>query len=70
MRYFALASILYSLAVHAAPAPQVEDATNLAGTLLGPDGFCSSTGDYWNGFKYVPCAPTLTCKNDICDRAE
>jgi hypothetical protein len=63
MRYFVLASILYGLAVHAAPAPQVVDAANPAGTLLGPEGLCSSTGDYWNGFQYLPCAEGVTCRD-------
>jgi hypothetical protein len=66
MRYFALATILYGLAVHAAPAAQSQADTTGVGSLAGPEGLCSSSGQYWNGKEYADCGSGLICENNMC----
>lgn len=66
MRFLALASVLYGLAVHAAPAPQAADPAAGMPTLQGPEGFCSAAGEYWNGTDYVPCGLDRFCRDNVC----
>lgn len=61
MRCLALAPVLYTLVVHAAPAPQAFDGAAGMPTIEGPDGICSSTGEYWDGLKYVTCGELRFC---------
>jgi len=65
MRYLALASVLYALAVHAAPAPQAADAAANMPTLEGPEGFCSSSGEYWDGTAYIECGLGRYCRENV-----
>jgi hypothetical protein len=65
MRYCALASLLYALTAHAAPAPQADTAA--MPTIEGPEGICSSAGEYWDGLKYVTCGELRFCRNNGCD---
>ena len=66
MRYLALAPVLYALAVHAAPAPQAADAAADMPTLEGPEGFCSSSGEYWDGTAYIECGLGRYCRENVC----
>lgn len=66
MRYLALTSVFYALAVHAVPAPQTDDAAADMPTLEGPEGFCSTASEYWNGNSYVECGLGRYCRENVC----
>jgi hypothetical protein len=67
MRYFAFGSVLYALAVHAAPIPQASDGLTEMPPIEGPEGIRSSTGKYWDSLKYVTCGELRCCRNKGCD---
>jgi len=66
MRNLILALALGALAAQAVPAPQALDGI-IAPTIEGPEGICSSTGEYWDGYKYVTCGELRFCRNNGCD---
>jgi hypothetical protein len=67
MRYLIFAPVLFVLAAHAAPAPPGSDGAAGLPTIEGPEGLCSSTGEYWDGLKYVTCGELRFCRNNGCD---